>query len=94
MSNVPNPFGFFPSFKLSAGRDLQACGYKFAKRKRLLIGYLCQELINVLMWLYVFVTSCPKLQLCGGPTFNKWWPCALIECALRYSSSRLDSSQM
>jgi len=94
ISNVSNPFGFFPTFKLSAGRDLQACGYKFAERKRFLIGYLSQELIYVLIWLDVLVTSCLKLQLCGGTTFNKWWPYAQMECALRYKSSRRDSNQI
>jgi hypothetical protein len=50
MINVSNPFGFFPTFKLSAGRELQECGYKFAKRRRFLIGYLSQELACVLLW--------------------------------------------
>ena len=46
MSNVSNPFGFFPTLKLSAGRNRQVCGYKFAERKRFLIGYLSQEMIR------------------------------------------------
>jgi hypothetical protein len=94
MSNVSNSFGFFPTFNLLAGRELQACGYKFGKRRRLLIGYLSQELINVIMWLDVLFTSCRKLQLCAGPTFNKWWPYALMECALRSRSSRRNSKQI
>jgi hypothetical protein len=30
MSNMSNPLGSFPTSKLSAGRELQAWGYKFA----------------------------------------------------------------
>lgn len=94
MGNMSNPFGFSSTFKLSAGRKLQACGYKFPKQKRFLIGYLSQELIYVLMWLDVLVASCRNLQLCAGPTFKKWCPYALMECALRSRSSRRDSNQI
>ena len=94
MSNVSNPFGFFPTLKLSAGRNRQVCGYKFAERKRFLIGYLSQEMIYVLIWLDVLVISCLKSQLCGGPILNKWWSYALMECALTYRSMCRDSNQI
>jgi hypothetical protein len=94
MGNMSNTFGFFSTFKLSAGRELQACGYKFPKQKRFLIGYLSQELIYVLMWIDVLVISCRNLQLCAGPTFKKWCSYALMECALRSRSSRRDSNQI
>jgi hypothetical protein len=93
MSDVSSHFGFSPTFKLSAGRELQARAYKFAKRRRFLIGYLSQEVIYVLMWLDVLFT-CPKLQLRAGPTVNKWWPYALMECALRSRGSRRESNQI
>jgi hypothetical protein len=65
VGDVADPIEFFLTVKLSAVLEFQAWFSKFAKPGRFLIGFLSQELINVIMWLDV---SCLVSHLL--PTFT------------------------